>query len=142
MEALKAEKSLLHEDLRILRFSGGLEMHKETMAAIQRKIDNLNARIRHLRETPEQREMRNERKNIKRKKFMETKTAEDPSFSTMYNEVYRMRKNTKKKTYTDPFLSDIDTFYTLSRTVRPRTMSRLSPEFLREFGWTSARGSK
>lgn len=53
------------------------------------------------------------------------------------DEKYLMRKKTKSSAYTDPFLSDVDTFYDLSTRLPATTpVPRLSPTFLRQFGWT------
>lgn len=118
MEELKRERHAINRRLTIFREQGNTEA--ETAALKQRK--RINKAIANLRE-----------------KLDETgeREAKRRRGASLNREKFSMVRKTSERKYTEPFLSNVDLMYQLSRQhFRPASVSRLSPEFLRSFGWT------
>lgn len=129
IERLKEERSINNEEIRKLRSLG--VSAADAIKELQKRNHSIRKKILYYNETPERRKHRLSQDKLRHSK----KEAKDPSYRAVENEMYRLRAKSKRRKFIDPFLSDEATFYSLSRTAFPGSIPKLSPEFLRDFGW-------
>lgn len=134
IDDLLAERAEINNQLRRIREKReSADAH--TIHALEKRKREIKYRLEMLRETPERKERRMETKAKTNATILNRYLSMDPSARGMYSEVSRYRKKLREKSYTDDFLSDVDLFQELTKRMHPRSIPKLSPEFLRDFGW-------